>query len=113
MREVAKSMNFNKSSILRLHKKHCPNAQLSIGGRLHKMISAMKQSCLINLTMGKIDFTKREITKHVEEDYGVEVSDVIVYCTFYRASLYSCVKEKKPYLSRQNVKACLKFGRKY
>lgn len=46
------------------------------------MTSAMDQSCVINLIKGKVD-SAREATKHVQQVYGVEVSDVTVCHAFY------------------------------
>ena len=57
--------------------------------------------------------TAREATKQVHEVFGVQVSEVTVRHGLCRAGLQSHVKEKKPHLSSNNIRARLEFTRKY
>jgi len=49
----------------------------------------------------------------VQEAYRIEVSDIIVCYALDKGSLFSNMKDEKPHLSRQNVKAYLEFVKKY
>jgi transposase len=112
VREIANSLHVGKSSVHSLRRKHFPDAKLSIGGRPRKLTSAMERSCVTSVTRGKVS-TTREATKQVQEVFGVQVSEVIVRRALCRAGLQSHVKEKKPHLSSNNIKALLEFAIKY
>src|ERR1700737_3458613 len=58
VREIAKSLHVGKSSVQRLHKKHFPDAKLSVGGRPRKLTSAMERSCVTNVTRGNVSTAK-------------------------------------------------------
>jgi transposase len=110
MRVIAKSLYVGNSNVQRLRMKHFPNAKLSVGGRPCKLTSAMERSCVTSVTRRKVS-TARKATKHVQEFFGVEVSEGTVCRAFCRACLQSHVKEKKPHLSSNNIKACLEFAK--
>ena len=112
VREIAKSLQVGKSSVQRLRKKHFPDAKLSVGSRPRKLTSAMERSCVTSVTRGRVS-TAREATKQVHEVFGVQVSEVTVRRGLCRAGLQSHVKEKKPHLSSNNIRARLEFARKY
>ena len=57
--------------------------------------------------------TAREAVKHLQEEFGVQVSEETVRCGLCRQGLHAQVKEKKPALSRTNIKARLEFARKH
>lgn len=76
MREVAKPLNVETSEEFFL------DAKLSIGGRVRKMISTIERSCMIKLSKRKVGTTS-EATKHVQEVYGVQVSDLTICHAFY------------------------------
>src|ERR1700738_5104474 len=72
----------------------------------------MERSCVTSVTRGKVS-SAREATKQVQEVFGVQVSEVTVRRGLCRAGLQSHVKEKKPHLSSNNIRARLEFARKY
>jgi transposase len=112
VRDVANRLHVSKSSVQRFREKHFPDAKLAVGGRPRKMTSRMERSAVINLTRGKVG-NARDAAKQVRDVYGVDVSDVTVCRALHRAGLHSRLKEKKPHLSKQNIKARLEFAKKY
>jgi hypothetical protein len=61
------------------------------------MASAMEKSCINSLNRRKVS-NAREVTKHMWEVFGVEVSEVILYHVFCKVGLQLHEKEKKPCL---------------
>ena len=93
-------------------KKHFFDAKLSFGARPRKLTSPMELFYVSTLTRRKV-FTTREVTKHIHEVFGVQVSEATVYWGLCRARLQVHVKEKKSHLSRKNIIDCWSFAKKY
>ena len=72
----------------------------------------MEMSCVKNLTREGMSIT-REAIKKLQEEFEVEVSKEIVCLGLCRQDLHAQVKQKKPILSMNNIKACLKFAKKH
>ena len=110
IREVSRSLHVGVGSVHRLRKKFVSIVELLHGGRPRKLIPAMEQSCVLDMTRGKLNTTV-EATKNVQEAFGMQVCVETVRRALRRGGLQSQVKQKKPRLSIKNVKARLDFSR--
>ena len=75
-------------------KEICSTVELSHGGRPRKLTRAMEQSCVLDMTRGKLNIVV-EATKNVQEAFGMQVCVETMRCALCRGGLQSQVKQKK------------------
>ena len=96
-------------SVHNIQRAHVPDAKLGHRGRPHIMTRAMERSCVLEVTGGKVGIAT-DACRQLKKDFGVQVSANTVSRALCRHGLSAQVKEKKPQLSRKNIKDRLEFA---
>ena len=88
---------------------HVSSAKLKHRGRPHAMTKAMERFCVLEVTRGRLSIAV-DATRQLKKDFGIQVSTNTVRRVLCRHGLSAQVKEKKPQLSRKNIKDRLEFA---
>ena len=110
--QIANHCQVSNSTVYLLCKKHFNNLISPHGGRPPKLSSQNKHFCIRAITSGKLA-TARAVTKKLQDELDIEASDSTVRRTLREAGLEAMEKEKRPKLSVKNIKARLKFAKRY
>ncbi len=110
--KISSSTGIHKSTISRLHSKHCPNLSKSIGGHPAKHFPTNIQFAVHLITSGKAD-TAVQVTKSLEPVINQSVSVKTIARRLKRAGINAVVKKKKPTLKKKHKQARLEFVLKH
>ena len=94
-RKIVAKLKVGHSTMDRVHKSTCPNAQISKGGRLIKLTANDKRYLARMITSSKAN-TATQLAKHIKNDSSMEVSANIVQWALKEVSLKATSKQKKP-----------------
>ena len=88
---------------------HVLDAKLGHRGRPHVMTRAMERFWILEVTRRKVGIAT-DACRQLKKDFGVQMSANTVRRALCRHDLSAQVKEKKPQLSRKNIKDHLEFA---
>ena len=112
IREVAKRVGVNKSTVQKIRAKYLPGIPKRSSGRHAKLTPQSKRYCVRSITSGKLQ-TATAVAKKLKEDLNIEVSANTVRRTFKEAGLEAGKKVEKPSLSAKNIRERLKFAKSH
>ena len=108
-RQISSITSIHHSTISRLHKKYCPNAQKSSGGHPSKLTSANTCFAIHLITSQKAE-NAMQVTKTLQEVTNQPLSDQTTCCYLKRAGMKAVKKVKKPLLSQRHKRERLDFA---
>jgi transposase len=111
-RKVASECGISKSSVQILRAELPSNLPVNTGGRPAKLSPRNKRTCVHAITSGSLK-TGIAVAKMLESDHGIKVCDRTVRNCLQEAGLAAVEKERKPKLSRANIKARLEFAKRH
>ena len=109
LREISRTLHASLGSIHNIQRAHVSSAKLRHRGRSHVMTKAMEWSCVLEVTRIRLSIVV-DATRQLKKDFGIQVSTNTVRRALCRFDLSAQVKEKKPQLSRKNIKDPLEFA---
>ena len=101
---MSEKCHTSKSTVQNVCKKLAHRVTLPRPGRSPKLSLQNKHFCTRAINAGGLN-TAKEVTKLLETDVNVQVSERTVCCTLQEAGLKALKKEKQPKLSAKNIKA--------
>jgi len=109
LRKISKKYNIRKSIVYKLQQKYLPNLKVNQASHYKKISSSLKRICIRAITNRKYRIPK-EITSMLLKDKKIKVSCRTIRRTLNEAGLSAAEKQKKPRLSKANIKTCLNFA---
>jgi transposase len=106
---ISSTTGFHTSTIFRLHSKHHPHLAKSTGGHPFKLSPTHIRHAIRLLTSGKVD-TAVQVTQQLSTLTNNSISAETVRQHLKKAGLKSAVKQNKPCLTKQHIRARLDFA---
>ena len=110
--QIAAQLQLSKTSICRIKQRYLPDLAHSKGGR-PKLLDERKVRMMVRqITSGQLD-TAVDVAKRVKQVEDTEISADTVRRALKKAGMKAAVKQKKPFLRPQHIRARLAFAQRH